>query len=158
MLISRTRSPRRRSAADAASTCWAMRGCTFWIISPRRTPTRRPRVAVRRARRPVSMPVITSRSRPASPTVLASGPAWSSDQPRGNVPSRGIRPNVGFSPTHPQREAGTRIDPPVSEPRAPAQSPATTAIAEPPLEPPGLRLGSCGLRATPHQGLALLTP
>src|SRR4029077_9302663 len=70
----------------------------------------------------------------------------------------GIAPNVGFNPTHPQSAAGIRIDPPVSDPRAPAQSPATTAIADPPLEPPGLRVGSCGLRATPHHGLALLTP
>ena len=75
----------------------------------------------------------------ASSTVAASGPAWSSDQLCGTMPPRPIRPKVGLSPTQPQRLAGIRIDPPVSEPSAPAQSPAATAAPEPPLDPPGTR-------------------
>jgi hypothetical protein len=46
----------------------------------------------------------------------------------------------------PQSEAGWRIEPPVSVPIAQGASPAATAAAEPPLEPPGTRCGSQGLR------------
>ena len=42
-------------------------------------------------------------------------------------------------PTMPQNEAGWRIEPPVSVPVAPRQSPAATAAAEPPELPPGTR-------------------
>ena len=44
---------------------------------------------------------------------------------------------VGFNPTIPQQEAGTRIDPPPSDAEAIATIPDATAAAEPPLEPPG---------------------
>src|SRR5687768_17528423 len=44
--------------------------------------------------------------------------------------------------------AGCRTEPPVSEPRAPQHIPAATAAALPPLEPPGTRAGSHGLRVT----------
>ena len=40
-------------------------------------------------------------------------------------------------PTIPVKAAGWRIEPPVSVPSAPGQSPAATAAAEPPEEPPG---------------------
>src|SRR5262245_66247300 len=40
-------------------------------------------------------------------------------------------------PTMPVKAAGWRIEPPVSVPVAPRQSPAATAAAEPPEEPPG---------------------
>src|SRR5215831_2631866 len=53
------------------------------------------------------------------------------------MPQREQRPYVGFSPTMPVKAAGWRIDPPVSVPVAPRQSPAATAAAEPPDEPPG---------------------
>src|SRR5438067_7729231 len=49
-------------------------------------------------------------------------------------------------PTTPQSEAGCRMEPPVSEPVASGVSPAATAAAEPPLEPPGTRARSHGLR------------
>src|SRR3990172_7610793 len=45
----------------------------------------------------------------------------------------------------PQKPAGWRMEPPVSEPRAKMASPAATAAAEPPLEPPGTRERSQGL-------------
>ena len=48
-------------------------------------------------------------------------------------------------PTTPHRDAGWRIDPPVSEPREIVTSPAATAAAEPPEEPPGTRSVSHGL-------------
>ncbi len=43
-----------------------------------------------------------------------------------------------------------RIEPPPSEADAIGTSPAATAAALPPLEPPGLRCGSHGLRVTPQ--------
>ena len=42
-------------------------------------------------------------------------------------------------PTMPQSAAGWRMEPPVSLPSAHSASPAATAAAEPPLEPPGTR-------------------
>ena len=48
-------------------------------------------------------------------------------------------------PTTPQSEAGWRMEPPVSEPRETVTSPAATAAAEPPEEPPGTRSVSHGL-------------
>ena len=52
-------------------------------------------------------------------------------------------------PTTPQSDAGWRIEPPVSEPSAQSASPAATAAAEPPLEPPGTVARSQGLRVGP---------
>ncbi len=45
-----------------------------------------------------------------------------------------------------------RTDPAPSEPSAALASPAETAVAEPPLEPPDVRCGSHGLRVTPNVG------
>jgi hypothetical protein len=50
-----------------------------------------------------------------------------------------------LSPTTPQNAAGWRIEPPVSEPSATMVSPAATAAALPPDEPPGTRVRSQGL-------------
>src|SRR5580658_2784643 len=54
-------------------------------------------------------------------------------------------------PTTPQKAAGSRMEPPVSVPSAPKQRPAATAAAEPPEEPPAMRLRSQGLRVGPKQ-------
>src|SRR3954470_10526066 len=51
-------------------------------------------------------------------------------------------------PTTPHNPAGCRIDPPVSVPIASGAIPAATAAAEPPLDPPGERSTSHGLRVT----------
>src|SRR4029077_3228179 len=59
------------------------------------------------------------------------------------------RPRVGFKPTNPQFAAGTRIDPPPSLAWANGTAPAATKAADPPLDPPGLRVGSHGLRVAP---------
>src|SRR5258708_35516053 len=56
------------------------------------------------------------------------------------------RPYVGLSPVMPQHADGMRIEPPVSLPMEPRHIPAATAAAEPPLEPPGMWVGSQGLR------------
>jgi hypothetical protein len=81
--------------------------------------------------------------------VRAIGPQWSSVGQSIRIPARLTRPNVGFSPTIPQHEAGQRIDPPVSVPGAAATSPAARAAPEPPLDPPGTRVGSCGFLHEP---------
>ncbi len=58
-----------------------------------------------------------------------------------------IRPRVGLSPTSPQHEAGMRMEPPPSDPGATGTSPAATAAAAPPLDPPAVRVGSHGVTA-----------
>ena len=69
-----------------------------------------------------------------------------------------MRPYVGFSPTTPQSDAGCRTLPPVSVPRAQTASPAATAAAEPPLEPPGTRSRSHGLCTGPNAEFSLDEP
>jgi len=55
------------------------------------------------------------------------------------MPSRLIRPTVGFSPTRPQIDAGETIEPSVSVPTPSGASPAAIAAAVPELEPLVLR-------------------
>src|SRR3954463_3821793 len=64
----------------------------------------------------------------------------------------GTRPFCGLSPNSPQQAAGMRTEPAPSEPSAALASPAATAVADPPLEPPLVRCGSHGLRVTPKVG------
>ena len=71
----------------------------------------------------------------------------------GTTPSVEISPSVGFSPTMPHAAAGMRIEPPVSVPTDPKHMPFASAAAEPPLEPPADRVGSCGLPHRPERGL-----
>ncbi len=90
--------------------------------------------------------------------MRASGPAWSSDHARGTTPRRLIRPYVGFRPATPHSEAGMRIEPPVSDPGERKHIPVARAIALPPLEPPGIRVGSQGFLALPKCGFWFVTP
>ena len=48
-----------------------------------------------------------------------------------------------------QKEAGWRIEPPVSVPVAAGTNPAATAAAEPPEDPPGTAIKSQGFLTTP---------
>src|ERR1700686_3255139 len=61
-------------------------------------------------------------------------------------------------PTTPHNEAGCRTEPPVSEPSASDAKPAATAAAEPPLDPPGTRESSCGLRVGPNAEFSVELP
>jgi hypothetical protein len=70
---------------------------------------------------------------------------WSSEDAKAIRPYRETRPYVGLNPTIPQSAAGWRTDPPVSVPSAHTASPAATAAAEPPEEPPGTLSRSHGL-------------
>ena len=91
--------------------------------------------------------IIASRSRAASVTVRASGPA-TLRPPSASIPDAdGTRPREGFTPTRPQAAAGIRTEPPPSEPGAKGSSRAATATAAPPLDPPAPRERSHGLRA-----------
>ena len=65
------------------------------------------------------------------------------------MPYRETVPYVGRRPTFPQSAEGCLIEPPVSEPSPHGASPAETAAAVPPPEPPGTRSGSHGLRDGP---------
>ena len=83
-----------------------------------------------------------------SATVRVTTP-W---QARNDSPMAGpteIRPRLGLSPTRPQQAAGMRIEPPPSLACASGTIPAATAAADPPLDPPGVRDRSHGLRVGP---------
>jgi hypothetical protein len=65
---------------------------------------------------------------------------------------------VGFRPNTPHRLAGMRIEPLVSEPRVRGTRPPLTAAAEPPDEPPAMRVRSCGLRVGPSWAFSVTKP
>ena len=101
---------------------------------------------------------MTASNRAASRTLRVMGPFTLS------VPHARARGYCGTQPgearhaTMPQKLAGVRSDPPRSLPTAAAHRAAATAAADPPLEPPGVRLGSCGLRHTPDSAFAVTGP
>ena len=54
----------------------------------------------------------------------------------------------------PQQAAGIRIEPPVSVPRVARAMPAATLTADPPLEPPGERVGFERIAGRPERRVA----
>ena len=94
-------------------------------------------------------PAMASSSPAVSRTVRVTTPSHT--RPLIESPRSGpneVRPRDGLRPTSPHSLAGMRIEPPPSLACAAATSPAATAAAEPPLEPPvecarfhGLRVG-----------------
>src|SRR2546426_6843448 len=93
--------------------------------------------------------------RAASRTVRRSGQTWATSSLPPAAGYIGTRPKVGFRPTRPQKLAGMRIEPAPSEPSASGANPAATAAAPPPVDPPGVRVGSQGLRDSPNSGLSV---
>ena len=83
-----------------------------------------------------------------SSTSRVSGPIWSRELAKATRPNRLTSPYVGLRPVMPHSDAGCRMLPPVSLPSAKNASPAATAAALPPLEPPGTRSRPQGLRVT----------
>src|SRR5262245_1525365 len=75
----------------------------------------------------------------ASAAERVNNPSVSRSGESGNTPSVGKRPQELFQPTIPQSAAGTRTDPPVSDPIANGASPAATAADDPLDDPPGAR-------------------
>src|SRR3989344_1038497 len=94
----------------------------------------------------------------ASSTVFAKGPIWSRLEARAIRPDRETAPYVGLNPTTPQNAAGCLIEPPVSEPSAPAHISAATATAEPPEEPPGTLDVSWGFFVRPYPEFSVEEP
>src|SRR5690625_707229 len=89
---------------------------------------------------------MASRSRAASATVRANGPEVASPSRSARSGAPETRPRVGLRPKTPHALPGIRIDPPPSLPWATGARRAATAAAAPPLEPPGVRAVSHGLR------------
>ena len=84
-----------------------------------------------------------------SSTVRVSGPTVSSEKESGIAPARETRPYVGLIAEVPQKAAGSRIEPPVSEPSPAKLARAATEAAVPAEEPPGMRSTFQGLRQWP---------
>src|SRR5687768_16970186 len=101
---------------------------------------------------------MTSSRSAASATEAANGPIWSRLLAKATRPYLDTRPYVGFTPTTPQSAAGWRIEPPVSDPSAKGAKPAATAAALPPLDPPGTRPVSWGLRVGPNAEFSVDEP
>ena len=62
-----------------------------------------------------------------------------------------MSPRVVWSPTTPEYAAGSRVDPPPSEPMVTGSRAAAAAAAPPELDHPGTRVGSQGLSASASQ-------
>src|SRR5262245_3022998 len=92
---------------------------------------------------------MTSSSAAASRTVRAIGPALARPSEPDTHGAGETRPREGLMPKRPQQDDGIRIEPPPSLPWASGARPAATAAAAPPLEPPGVRDLSHGLRQSP---------
>src|SRR3989338_5339132 len=58
----------------------------------------------------------------------------------------------------PESEAGCRTDPPVSDPKAAGTSPAATATADPPEEPPGTLFVFHGFFVGPYAEFSVEDP
>ena len=65
----------------------------------------------------------------------------------------GTSPGDGLWPNTPQKKAGTRIEPPMSEPTPNGEAPDPTAAPSPPEDPPAVRSGSYGLFVQPYTWL-----
>ena len=65
---------------------------------------------------------------------------------------------MGLKPTIPQHAAGIRIEPPLSDPSAASATPAASAAAEPPLDPPAIRPGASGFGTVPKCGFSDVIP
>ena len=90
--------------------------------------------------------------------MRAIGPTVSKLGASGNTPSADTSPQDGLKPTTPQHAAGSRTEPALSVPSATSQSPAASAAALPPLEPPGIRPGASGFTTAPKCGLSEVIP
>ena len=100
-------------------------------------------------------PEATSWNSAVSATLRARMPLTDSPcQPRGCGDIE-TRPRCGFRPNRPHHAAGIRIEPAPSEPSAAPTRPAATAAALPPLDPPGARCRSHGLRVAPKVAVSV---
>src|SRR6187551_3379719 len=96
-----------------------------------------------------SGPAMTLSTMAQSSAVCAKGPTVSSVNESGIALARLTRPLVGLKPEVPQKCAGMRIEPPVSDPSAAGTRRAATAEPEPDDEPPVIESGLQGLQTLP---------
>src|SRR3954469_11463432 len=96
--------------------------------------------------------------RAQSSTVRASGPTVSMEKESGIAPWRDTRLQVGLIPDRPQKVAGDRINPPVSDPSAAKDARAAPAAPEPEDEPPVMHSVFQGLRQCPKCALCPVGP
>src|SRR5262249_32875495 len=101
---------------------------------------------------------IAASMRATSATVRAIGPATPRVSQTNARGCDGTSPGVVRKPTTPQKDAGTRRDPPRSEPWARGPMPVATPTAAPPLEPPQVSAGFQGLRVAPNTALKVFPP
>ena len=96
----------------------------------------------------------------ASAAVRAKSPAVSMLGDKGTMPSFSHLPTLVLRPNVPQKAAGTRTEPEVSEPKASWQAPIHNDTGAPELEPPGTRCCwvSNGLTGTGQWGLVPKPP
>src|SRR6476660_10214811 len=97
-------------------------------------------------------------SRHVSATVRPIGPTTEIGVQPSERRSTGTRPGEGRKPTTPHMAAGRRSEPPVSDPVHTGSMSQASATAEPPDEPPALRVGLNGLPVAPHTGLRVFAP
>src|SRR5262249_27994742 len=125
--------------------------------------TRHPRISVRWGSAAQSSPVsgkergsrgsgptMTENINAASATVRVIGPCIDIAFQAVTLGYRATRPCDGLNPTTPHHAAGWRIEPARSPPSASGPSPAATAAAAPPLDPPGERDTAHGLTVAPN--------
>ena len=105
-----------------------------------------------------SGPASADSSSATSSTVRAIGPSTGSGFHGSPGPASGITPGEGRRPTSPQNAAGLRTLAPRSDPSANGSIPDATAAAAPPLDPPGVRDRSHGLRVAPKTALKVCDP
>ena len=105
--------------------------------------------------RQVLAPAATSSHSAVSTTRRVRHPALDIPHQCWSSGIRLIRPRCGINPTRPVYAAGMRMDPAPSLAEAAPTRPAATAAAEPPLEPPGVRPVSHGLRVSPVASLSV---
>src|SRR5437016_2969167 len=106
---------------------------------------------------PAGSPDIARSSGIRSSPRRASGPTPSirpeSPVVGGHMPSFETTPADGLWPNTPQKSAGIRIEPAMSDAIPKGEPPEPTAAPSPPDEPPAVRLGSYGLLVRPYRRL-----
>ena len=101
---------------------------------------------------------MASSRRAQSRTLRAMGPSVESTWKGVSEGPLATRPGAGLSPTMPQKLAGLRSEPPMSEPWASQAVPLASAAAAPPEEPAAESRVSQGLRVGGKTSLKVLAP
>src|SRR5208283_5518626 len=91
----------------------------------------------------------SSTQRAIGPMTTKSTAKGKAGRPGGRWPREATSPWVGLCAETPQKCAGTRKEPPMSEPNDKGPKPAASAADDPPEEPPGVRVLSQGLLVVP---------